>query len=310
MKTTMTKFGAFTALALVATVAACGGGGGGSTGNVGGPPPTIAPPTTPPGSATTTATITVVDDQNGNPLAGQPVKLYPWAVGCSTPTPTSVSCPTALPAPQPTTDASGHATLASVPNAEYLLVIGSDSKSDTTRATVHDHVKFVGGTVAYAAPSPLPVPLVTPAAWETNGDYRLASIDVNSELPCFNDMNAIRSQNGAPTLVFDQWLMENVREWALARQNPAYHAGMVDPRNPYGLLTSQQVNVSGGSSCASIASASTFASLGMTAQANDARDLWFGGQWVTYQNGNQAVGTIEFPIDPRAVTDPNALPWP
>ena len=287
-------------------LSACGGGGGsgGST-----PPiqPTPVVTSTPPG--TTTASLTVVDDQNGAPLGGVAVKLYPWAVGCSTPTPTSVSCPTALPAPQATTDAAGHATLANVPNADYLLVIGSDSKNDTTRATVHDHVKFTGGTVAYAAPSPMPIPLVTPNAWETNGDYRLATINATSELPCFNDFNALRTQNGLPTLVFDEWLMENVREWAVARQNPAYTAGMVDPRNTWGYATSGEINESGGGgSCGGLATSTGF-NLGKP-YSTDARTLWFGGQWVSYSNGTQAVGTIEFPVDPRVLRDPNALPWP
>jgi hypothetical protein len=219
-----------------------------------------------------------------------------------------VSCPTALPAPQATTDASGRATLANVPNAEYLLVIGSDSKADTTRATVHDHVKFTGGTVMYAAPSPVPVPLVTPNAWETNGDYRLAIIDQNTELPCFSDFNTLRTSAGLSTLVFDEWLMENVREWALARQNPAYSAGLADPRNAWGYLTTGDVNVSGGSSCTSIAQANAF---NLTKPySTDARTQWFGGQWVTFTSSASAVGTIEFPIDPRAVRDPNALPWP
>ncbi len=296
------------AAALVLLLAACGGSGSNSSLPSGGTTPTPTISSTPT-SGTTTATIAVVDDQNGNALANQSVKLYPWAVGCSTPTPTSVSCPTALPAPQTTTDATGHATLASVPNADYLLVIGSDSKSDTMRATVHDHVKFTGGTIAYSAPSPVPVPLVTPAVWETNGDYRLAAIDANTELPCFTEFNALRTQTGLPTLIFDEWLMENVRELA-AIQNPAYTPGLTDPRNPWGYLTTGNTSASGGSSCASIADQFDFTSPGVAAYSKDARTLWFGGQWVSYANDTQAVGTLEFPSDPRAHSDPNALPWP
>lgn len=298
--------GSFAIAVSAIALSACGGGGG-SSGST--PPiqPTPVVTSTPPG--TTTASLTIVDDQNGAPLSGVAVKLYPWAVGCSTPTPTSVSCPTALPSPQTTTDTAGHATLANVPNADYLLVIGSDSKNDTTRATVHDHVKFTGGTVTYAAPSPVPVPLVTPNAWETNGDYRLAAINATSELPCFNDFNTLRTQNGLPTLVFDEWLLENVREWALARQNPAYTAGMVDPRNTWGLLTSGESNISGGASCASIANTVDFTPP-TDVYAKNAATLWFGGQWVSYANATQAVGTVEFPIDPRTLRDPNALPWP
>jgi hypothetical protein len=169
-------------------------------------------------------------------------------------------------------------------------------------------VKFTGGTVVYAAPSPVPVPLVTPQPWEANGDYRLASIDQTTELPCFNDFNALRTANGLPTVIFDEWLVENAREAVLLRQNPAFVAGMHDPRNPWGYLATGNVAPSGGSDCSAAINSLSFTQ--NEPYSTDARTIWFGGVYIPASGNNSAIGNAEWLVDPRAAPDPNALPWP
>ena len=75
---------ALAVLALVAGLAACGGGGGGNPVSsivppVGATPTPINAPT--PSAPTTNASGVVVNDANGTPLAGVPVKLMPWFGG-------------------------------------------------------------------------------------------------------------------------------------------------------------------------------------------------------------------------------------
>src|SRR6185437_12937123 len=95
-----------------------------------------------------------------------------------------------------TTDASGQFTI-SAKNGTYLLVIGSDSTSDTTRPTIHDKI-ILNGQTTLVAPTMPPFPGVTPPRVETSGNYRLANIDQALELPCIQEWNAQRTAHSLP----------------------------------------------------------------------------------------------------------------
>ena len=308
-------------LIMGAGLTACGGGGGGS--GSGGPPPTITPqatacpsgytgtaPNCVPAASTTTATGMVVDDGTGQPLAGVPIKLEPWAPCGPTPAPTSITpendgCPTPLPSPQATTAANGTFTLGNAPNGHYLLVIGADSTASTgtVQATVHDNVTLTGGAQTLLAPTLKAIPTVTPPAWETNGDYRIATLNATTELPCFQAWQSERATNGLAIGTNDEWLVENARSIQLAR---GVTGGLpVTPVFTTNTLTSGYTDVSGGTDCADWVDPTLFSG-GNSSYAIDPRTEWFGGQYV-YANG---LGLAEFPVDPRSFTDPNVPVWP
>ena len=302
------------ALVLAALLVACGGGPNPLP--VGGSTPTPLPsPVTTPGSQTTNASGVVVNDANGSPLAGVPVKLMPWGPCGATPAPSSITpendgCPTPLPSPQATTNPQGQFTLNGAPNGHYLLVIGTDSTSatDPVQATVHDNVTLSGGNQTLLAPTLPPVPTITPAPWETNGEYRLATLDPTSETPCFADWQQERAANNLPAGSIDEWLLENVRAFNTYRQDPNY-ANAPWPGNPFGVITTGNEGQSGGASCQS-GVASSFVP-GANAYAVNSRTEWFAGQWVPYVPGvHSAMESAEFPIDPRSFTDPNVPTWP
>ncbi len=151
-----------------------------------------------------------------------------------TPPPNIVPGPSPTPILTTTTDAHGHFTI-SAPNGTYLLVIGSDDNTDTTRPTIHDKALLYGQSVL-AAPTMPPIPGITPAPVETSGNYRLVTIDQVHELPCINDYDQQRTQRGLPKPVIDEWLTENVRAAGSAVYY-AVHCKQVDPKNPFGFLT-------------------------------------------------------------------------
>jgi len=329
--TTKLTLGA-SAVAFAALLAACGGGGGGGTG--GGTPPTNPPTTaTPsqtatPGSNTTNASGTVVDDGTGAPLTGVTVKLMPWAPCGATPAPSAITpendgCPTPLPSPQATTNASGQFTLNGAPNGHYLLVIGADAVATVppgyttppsncggpcptpspvpgspVQATVHDNVTLTGGNQMLTAPT---LPTVsqgyTQPAWEKNGSYRLATLDATTEMPCLIAWQYERAQQNLAGASVDEWLIEN------ARAGNAYQA-VASPGSTIPIITSGGGHVSGGVSCADLVDPQFAA--GFNSYATDARTLWFGGQY-SYAT---AFGLAEFPIDPRSYTDPHSPNWP
>ncbi len=316
MDITKTLFAALLVAGVSLTACGGGGGGGGTT------PPTIVPTGTPvsqptptsPGS-TTTATGMVVDDGTGAPLAGVPVKLEPWIPCGPTPAPASITpendgCPTPLPSPQATTAANGTFTLGNAPNGHYLLVIGTDSTASTgtVQATVHDNVTLTGGAQTLLAPTLKAIPTVTPPAWETNGDYRIATLNATTELPCFQAWQSERATNGLAIGTNDEWLVENVRSIQLAR---GVTGGLpVMPVLTADTLTSGEPSISGGTDCGSSLVAATFAA--GNAYAIDPRTEWFGGQYLPYVQGStmSAIGVAEIPIDPRSFTDPNVPVWP
>ena len=308
----------FSALALAASLAACGGGGPSPVPNGGGSTPTpVSSPVSTPGSSTTNASGVVVNDANGQPLAGVRVVLMPWGPCGATPAPASITpendgCPTPLPSPQATTNPTGQFVLNGAPNGHYLLVIGNDSTTDTgtIQATVHDNVTLSGGNQALLAPTLPPVPTITPSPWEQNGEYRLATLNATSEAPCFVDWQNERAANGLATGSIDEWLLENVRAFNTYRQNPNY-ANAPWPGNPFGVLTTGS-DGSGGANCQQGIAASF--SPGANAYAVDPRAEWFAGQFVVFSayggTNNESMESAEFPIDPRAFTDPNVPNWP
>lgn len=268
-------------VAASAALAACGGGGSSGPGILPSPSASNTP------STTTTASGKLVDRDTNAPLAGVKVALAAWTAG-------------ATPTPEGTTAADGSFTFTE-PNGKYLLVIGSDSATDTTRPTIHDAITLTGGNQTLRAPTLPSVPTITPPASETSGNYRLATIDQTNELPCFQAFNTQRTSHGLAQVVVDEWLTENSREVNQYRTGPNFVLGTQVP-----FLTTGDVIGSGGANCAGLI-ATSFSG---NTYATDARTMWFGGTWYTYQNGNQAAGFAEFPIDPRAFTDPNYPNWP
>jgi hypothetical protein len=317
------------AFGIMVALAACGGGGGGSNT----PPAMNAPtPSTTPTQApsTTNASGTVVDDGSGTPLDGVAVKLMPWAPCGPTPSPaTSITpendgCPTPLPSPQVTTAANGTFTLSGVPNGHYLLIIGADAVATvppdyTTppgncspnpcaspspvpgaamQATVHDNVTLSGGNQALVAPTLPTVPSgYTAPMWETNGDYRLATLNASTEMPCLIAWQYERAQNSLAGSSVDEWLIENVRA------DNAY-APSASPGASLPVITSGGDHASGGVTCATQIASSFVA--GANSYASDPRASWFAGQY----NYATAYGIAGFPIDPRSFRDPNHPAWP
>jgi len=283
------------ALLSALTLAACGGGGGGgSTGGGGiippGPGPTPCPAGytgTPPNciapTISTTATGKLVDDPSGAPLAGVRVALAPWTPGAAA-------------VPQTTTAADGTFTF-TAPNGHYLLYIGSDSPTDTTRPTIHDNITLTGGAQTLRAPtnlsySALPVPAV-----EATINYRLTTQDTVSEFPCMQRFESNRTARSLPPVILDEWLLENARsgqQWQQTNPRPG-----LNPSNPYGALSTGNIETTPGNCVSMIDTAFTLDGTYST----DPRTLWFGAQ-------GGATGLAEYRIDPRAFTDPNVPNWP
>ena len=294
-------------IGIVAALAACGGGGGGAQ------PPAMNAPTPSTTPAVTSASGTVVDDASGSPLAGVHVVLMPWAPCAATPSPaTSITpendgCPTPLPSPQVTTATNGAFTLNGVPNGHYLLIIGADSTSTsgTVQATVHDNVTLTGGNQTLVAPTLPAVTGVSVPMWESNGDYRVASLNATTEVPCFQAWQSERATNNLAAGTIDEWLLENVRS-----DNTYAQSGVA---GPIPSLTSGGTTNSGGSSCAG-ALVDAYLFSGINTYALDQRTEWFAGQWAVYSasggTNNEAAGIAEFPTDPRSYTDPNHPAWP
>ncbi|HTU69089.1 MAG TPA: hypothetical protein VMF11_02115 [Candidatus Baltobacteraceae bacterium] len=315
-------------IGIAAALAACGGGGNGGT-----VPPPIGTPSATPG--VTNASGTLVNDANGSPLAGVTVKLMPWAPCGPTPSPaTSITpendgCPTPLPSPQVTTAPNGTFALNNVPNGHYLLVIGADAVASvppgyttppgscggpcpspspvsfTVQATVHDNVTLTGGNQTLAAPTLPTVPSgYTAPSWETNGDYRLATLDATTEMPCYIAWQYERTQNDLAGSSIDEWLLENVRA------NNAYAQVATVGASTYPISTGA-INSSGGTSCAGYINSTTLSQMNYAA---DPRAIWFAGQYLPFgYNGNvsvSAMGFAELTIDPRSYTDPNHPTWP
>jgi hypothetical protein len=273
-------------------LAACGGGGGGGgttpTTTTPQTTPTITPPTT------TNASGTVVDDANGTPLSGVNVALEPWTAGA-----------TPLPSPQATTNASGGFTLNAVPDGHYLLVIGSNSPSDTTYTTVHDNVTLSGGNQTLVAPTLPAVHAYTPPTWETNGDYRISKLDATTELPCFQRFNSDRVSAGVSQLPLDEWSLESAHAVNADRNSASPTLAAV--------ISSRNTSVSYGApgtytaACNYMADSSFPPAAG--AYAQDTKLGWYGGSMLLSTSGTTYLGVMYAPYDPRVYADPG-YPWP
>jgi hypothetical protein len=272
-----------------------------------------------------------VDDKTGAPLSGVKVALMPWGPCGATPAPSAITpsndgCPTPLPSPQVTTDPSGNFALDGVANGHYLLVIGNDvtytpppgytppscttncgtptPAQFTVQAVVHDNVMLTGGNQVLKAPTLPAEPTVTPAAWETNGDYRLATLDESTEMPCYIAWEYERTQRGLSGSSVDEWLTENVRA--------VNTAAIANNGGAFPVVTTQGATSSGGTSCsAALFNSSMFAA---NASATNLRTIWFGGRYMAYSSYggtyNEAAGDAAFPVDPRSYTDPQIPNWP
>jgi hypothetical protein len=314
----MKQFFFATITAAAISLAACGGGGGG-----GGVTPVInqtsASPTPSPTQAplTTNASGTVVDDGTGAPLVGVRAVLLPWGPCSATPAPATITpetdgCPTPLPSPQATSDASGHFALNGVANGHYELVLGADSTATTgtVLATVHDNVTLSGGNQVLVAPTMPALPTVTAKAWEANGDYRIATLDPTTEVPCLQAWDAERQTNGLAIGTADEWLIENTRDINMARSSGGVPVNPVTINGDH-TLTGSETSDDGGSSCAGALVDPAIFGGGVQAPT-DPRTLWFGGQYGQYPvpgGPAQNIGVAEFPTDPRSYTDPFVPIW-
>lgn len=277
----------FPGFLLLSTVVLAGCGGGGATA----PLPSNGPT---PGPTIASVSGRVVDDSTGAPLAGVNVGLAPWIAD-------------ATPLPEGTTAPDGTFAFSAQPG-HYLLVVGSNSAADTTRATIHDNVTLVAGTNALQAPVLPPWPTVTPPAWELNGSYRLQTIDAATELPCFTAYNAQRSAHGLPSVVFDEWLKENTRDAV------AWHTGgQYDPSkqtNASHALTISNAGSVGGTDCSHLASEVDL----QRAESANPHNLWFSGKFIMWTAPGtaspQGFGISELPLDPREQIDGSGYVWP
>ena len=264
-------------------------------------------------------------------MTGIRVVLMPWGPCAATPPPSSITpendgCPTPLPSPQTTTKRDGTFTLGDAPNGRYLLVIGNDTVSTpppgystpapcggscpaptaapfTVIATIHDNVTLTGGTQSLHAPSLPPVPTITPHAWETNGSYRIATLDATTEMPCYIAWQYERKIHNLPESSVDEWLTENVR--AVNAFNESSFGGSA------AFLTSGNIGNTGGTDCASSLINTAFQSGGLQ-YATNYRTVYFSSQYRSYVAGspNSASGIAEFLVDPRSLGDPEYPNWP
>lgn len=279
------------------TLAACGGGGGITPG--GGPSPTVSPtqtatPTPPP--TTTQASGTVVDDASGSPLAGVQVALMAWP---SVPPTTAES---AMPTPYPvaTTNAQGQFTF-SAPNGHYILVIGSNSPSDT-RATVHDNTTLTGGTQPLEAPTAWPIPDVTPPPSELTHNYRLQTLDTTRQTPCLSEVNVDRAKLGLQPVVPDEWLEENAIEYNDAQIINITGAPAGTQPNKHGDADSDTASCAAAVDQADFSGSFPFVWAGY-ALATSPQTIWFGGSFGTDTTPGPFDGTTsntsQWGYDPR-----------
>ncbi|MGA8841195.1 MAG: hypothetical protein WB491_11960, partial [Candidatus Aquilonibacter sp.] len=244
-------------------------------------------------------------------------------------TPENDGCPTPLPSPFQTTSAANGTFTLDAPSGHYLFVIGADAVATVPpgyatppsscsgtcptpspvpgtpmQATVHDNITLTGGSQTLVAPTLPSVPAgYTAPEWETNGDYRLATMNASTEMPCLIAWQYERAQSGLAGSSVDEWLLENVRA------NNAYAAtgatGAIPSVSTGGTATT------GGVTCATDIA---YQFTGVNNYATDPRALWFAGQFAVYSaNGgtdNEAALDAEFTIDPRSFTDPNHPTWP
>ena len=190
----MRRMPALTLIALPLALAACGGGG--ATGSATPPAPASSGPGSGTSGAQAIAQGRVVDESSGAPLAGVRVALEPFTTGAG-------------PVAATTTDANGNFALGGAAST-YLLVVGSDSPSDTSRATPHVRVQSNTGTTTVSAPAPAAAPNVTYTGAQLAGALRLATLS-SDEADCLNGAQAGRASLKLSGLVEDELLLEDAR---------------------------------------------------------------------------------------------------
>ena len=243
--------------------------------------------------AVTTAQGTLVDDPSGTPLSGVKVQIDPW-ITFATPGPT----PTPIAAT--TTDTSGHFTV-SERNGTYLLVIGDDDPTyPNNRPTIHDKIVLNGQTTLVAPNLQViaPAPNYTPPAVETNGDYRLVTLDATREIPCIQDWDAQRTSRSLPKPVIDEWLTENARA-AIATYVTGGSTSLTTADDTEGTTVTNQP-------CSDLVNVTFTNAASVYATING--PTWFGGAWLDDPTGG--YGTLEFPGDVRVFTDSQNSVWP
>lgn len=140
---------------------------------------------------------TLIDFDSNAPLANVPIKIAPFVKGAAL-------------AQVATSSADGSFAFATSPG-DYLLVIGSDSSSDT-RATFHNKVSLMPGANAIAQGVPSPQPQVTLSPAQQSGNYRLGTLSA-VEKECLTGMNAGRSKLSLSLVVEDQNELEYSRAY-------------------------------------------------------------------------------------------------
>jgi len=213
-------------IAGVAIIAGCGGGSGGVTTQT-------LPPLTPGPLASANVAGTVLDEMvNGNLMAGVQISLAPWAPG-AIPMPITTSTPNGL-------------ILFSVPPGSYMLVVGSNSPSDSY-ATLHMGIVLVAGNNSLTLPVPPSIPNVTYTYAQMGGNIRLMRLSL-AEQSCLSGANAGRVANGLPPLIPDEFLEEdalafNQEQDAQATESPSPLSASTEPfGTPSAAITSTGFN--------------------------------------------------------------------
>ena len=338
------------AVAALAILVACGCGGGGSN-----PVPTVSATPTPivspvvtptsvatPPTGTTNASGVVVNDANGSPLAGVPVKLMPWAPCGATPPPASMTpendgCPTPLPSPQATTNPQGQFTLNGAPNGHYLLVIGTDTVATPLPGYSPGPVPTPTtipcptgqSPPCYAPPEPTPAPFTVQATVHDNvtltgGNQTLHAptlppVPAGYTPPVWETngdyrLAMLNEATEMPCLVAWQYertqyglSMGSVDEWELENVRAVNAYAQTPNATTATLIAVGGYQNSGGTDCANANVILAFN--GASVQGNELvpQVPWFFGQYDFNPYGD---GLSEFTQDPRNNTYPNAPTWP
>jgi hypothetical protein len=159
-----------------------------------------------------------------------------------------------------------------------------------------------GGNQPLEAPTLPAVTGVSVPTWESNGDYRIASLNATTEVPCFQAWQSERAANNLAAGTIDEWALENARFINAFAQTGA--------SGTQSTITSAGQSVTGGTSCSNLVNPA-FAGPSANRAAMDPRSEWFAGQYVPFAGGSaSATGVAEFPIDPRSYIDPSNPTWP
>jgi hypothetical protein len=304
------------ALAAVALLVACHGAGGpvlpaSASGDA--RPFARSTPTPPP---PTHAWGLLRSDPANSPLPSIPVKVYPWHPCHVVKNTTTLRCPKALVTTE--TDSTGRFAF-TLPSRHYLLVIGSDSATDFTYATIHDSIELKGETQQLLAPDLPQIPCkttlpATPApgcyvkvpAVERSGDYRIVAIEKGKELPCLKGFDADRKAANLAPVVQDEWITENTRALG-ANWFYAINSGSAKH------LTTFSSAEGGAGPCHVVFDGSFQKADVLYPFVTSPQMRWFAGYSYEFKlrGFENSFSVAEFPIDPRYNKPVSgAPPWP